>query len=116
METAVQPIKIFETPIATFYKIDNLDCPFFKGKLAEFPNKWSVNPLTNGNMSRQFYKIYNNDKPFILVTRKDKKQIYCAMLSPNNLFILFYEGELDFRKMNEILGITKLEFIQLFKL
>ena len=108
--------QIHETSVAIFYKIKNINSPFFINHLREYPNKWSINPITNGNMANQFFKIYNKEEPFILVIRKDKKQIYCGMLMPGNILILFYEGTFSFTEMGRELNITKQEFIDLFKL
>ena len=115
MDASTEHIKIHETPVAVFYKVNDIDSPFFINHLREYPNKWSINPITNGNMARQFFKIYNNEQPFILVIRKDKKQIYCAMLTSANILMLFYDGTFTFKEMNRELNISKQEFIELFK-
>lgn len=115
MDATADHVQIYETPVAIFYKVKNIDSPFFINHLREYPNKWSINPITNGNMAHQFFKIYNREEPFILVIRKDKKQLYCGMLMGGNTLMLFHEGPLDFKEMQREFNITKQDFIQLFK-
>ena len=115
MDTTTDHIKIHETPVAIFYKVNNIESPFFINYLREYPNKWSINPITNGNMARQFFKIYNKEEPFILVVKKNKKEIYCGMLMEGNILLMFYEGSFNFKEMSRELNISKQEFIKLFK-